>query len=126
MKRILVLLLPIALLACATTPPARTDPEAKLAALGIVLQPPTQPVANYVHAVRSVNLIFLAGKGPRRTDGTNVTGRVGVDLTIDEGYAAARLVAINQLAVLKAEIGDLRRVRRIVKVLGFVNCTPDF
>ena len=126
MKRLLVLLLPVTILGCATAPPARPDPEARLAALGIVLQPPTPPIANYVHAVRSGNLIFLAGKGPRRPDSSNVTGKLGADLTIEEGYAAARLVGIHQLAVLQAELGDLRRVRRIVKVLGFVNCTPGF
>jgi enamine deaminase RidA (YjgF/YER057c/UK114 family) len=76
--------------------------------------------------VRSGNLLFLAGKGPRRPDGTNVTGKVGRELTIEEGYAAARLTGINQLAVLKAELGDLRRVRRIVKVLGLVNCESTF
>jgi enamine deaminase RidA (YjgF/YER057c/UK114 family) len=83
-------------------------------------------VANYVNAVRTGNLIFLAGKGPSKPDGTNVTGKVGTDLTIDEGYEAARLTAINQLSVLKAELGDLKRVKRIVKVLGMVNCGPDF
>ena len=102
------------------------DPEAKLAALGITLPQPPTPVANYVHAVRSGNLLFLAGKGPTRPDGGLVIGRVGVDLGIDAGYQAARLVGIHQLAVLKAELGSLARVQRIVKVLGMVQCSPDF
>ena len=111
---------------CASSTPPRTDPEAQLARAGITLPAPSQPVANYVNAVRSGNLIFLAGKGPRKPDGTNITGKVGRDLTVEEGYAAARLVGINQLAALKAEIGDLRRVRRVVKVLGLVNCDSKF
>lgn len=83
-------------------------------------------MANYVNAVRTGNLVFLAGKGPRKPDGTNITGKVGKDLTIEQGYAAARLVGIHQLAALKAELGDLGRVRRVVKVLGLVNCEPTF
>jgi enamine deaminase RidA (YjgF/YER057c/UK114 family) len=118
----------LALLAfgCATHYPQRHDPEARLAQLGIALPSASAPIANYVNAVRTGNLVFLAGKGPRKPDGTNITGKVGTDLTIEEGYAAARLTAIHQLAALKAEIGDLRRVRRIVKVLGIVNCDSSF
>jgi len=102
------------------------DPEAKLAALGIILPGPPQPVANYVNGVRTGNLIFLAGKGPKRSDGTEITGKLGVDVSIDEGYEAARLAAINQLAVLKQMLGDLKKVKRIVKVLGMVNSDPSF
>lgn len=102
------------------------SPEAKLAELGITLPSVSAPVANYVNAVRSGKLIFMAGKGPRRNDGSYITGKVGKDLTIEQGYEAARLVAINQLAALKAEIGDLSRVKRIVKVLGMVNAGPEF
>lgn len=104
----------------------RNDPEARLAELGIVLPTPPTPVANYVNGVRTGNLIFLAGKGPRRADGTEITGKLGADVTIEEGYEAARLTAINQLSVLKEMLGDLDRVVRIVKVLGMVNSTPDF
>ncbi len=102
------------------------DPEAKVQALGITLEIPTTPVANYVHAVRTGNLLFLAGKGPRKADGTYITGKLGADLTVEQGYEAARLTGINQLAVLKSELGNLNRVKRIVKVLGMVNATPDF
>jgi enamine deaminase RidA (YjgF/YER057c/UK114 family) len=101
-------------------------PEAKLDALGITLPAAPSPAANYVNAVRSGNLLFLAGKGPTSADGTNITGKVGKDLTTAQGADAARLVAINHIAVLKAELGDLSRVKRIVKVLGMVNSTPDF
>ena len=102
------------------------NPEAKLSALGIVLNTPGTPVASYVHAVRSGNLLFLAGKGPKKADGKNVVGKLGADLTLEEGYDAARWAAINQLAVLKAELGNLNKVKRIVKVKGMVNAMPDF
>ena len=102
------------------------DPEERLAELGIELPEPPSPVANYVNGVQTGNLIFLAGKGPLRADGTEIHGKLGADLTIEEGYEAARLTAINQLAVLKAMLGDLSRVVRIVKVLGMVNSDPDF
>ncbi len=102
------------------------DPEARLSEMQINLPSPPNPVANYVNGVQVGNLVFLAGKGPRRADGTEMTGKVGVDYTIEEGYEAARLAAINQLAVLKAMLGNLNRVSRIVKVLGMVNCEPDF
>lgn len=102
------------------------DAEQQLKAKGIVLTAPSTPVANYVNAVRTGNLLFLAGKGPTKPDGTQVTGKVGKDLTIQEGYEAARIVAINHLSVLKAELGDLKKVKRIVKVLGMVNCEGNF
>jgi len=104
----------------------QVTPEAKLEKLGIKLPPSPPPVATYVNAVTTGNLVFLAGKGPTKPDGTYVTGKVGRDLTIEEGYAAARLTAISQLAVLKAHLGDLSRIKRIVKVHGMVNCTDDF
>jgi enamine deaminase RidA (YjgF/YER057c/UK114 family) len=102
------------------------DPEARLAELGIALPEPSVPVANYVKAVRTGNLVFLSGHGPYRSDGTLVTGKLGGNLTIEEGYEAARLTGIGLLSTLKSEIGDLGRVRRIVKVLGMVNSDPSF
>lgn len=102
------------------------NPEARLDSLGITLPEPPSPVANYVNGVRTGNLIFLAGKGPKRADGTEVRGKLGADLGIEEGYEAARLTAINQLAVLKAMLGNLDRVVRVVKVLGMVNSDPSF
>ena len=102
------------------------DVEQKLKEKGIVLTTPSAPVANYVNAVRVGNLLYLSGKGPTRADGTNITGKVGKDLTLDQGYQAARLVGINHLSVLKAEIGNLNKVKRIVKVLGMVNCENNF
>lgn len=102
------------------------DAESRLQELKIELSVPGKPVANYVHVVRSGNLLFLAGKGPSDPKGVYVTGKVGKDLTIEQGQEAARLTAINQLAVLKAELGSLNKVKRIVKVLGMVNCEADF
>ncbi len=101
-------------------------PEDKLKELKIELPPVTQPIANYVHVVRTGNLLFLAGKGPSDVKGVFITGKVGKDLTLEEGQQAARLTAINQLAVLKAELGSLTKIKRIVKVLGMVNCEADF
>jgi enamine deaminase RidA (YjgF/YER057c/UK114 family) len=100
--------------------------EKRLEELGLALPPPPKPAANYVTAVRTGNLIFLAGHGPRQPDGTYLTGKVGRELTIEQGYEAARLVALNLLSTLKATIGDLDRVRRVAKVLCMVNCDPDF
>ncbi|MBK8653776.1 MAG: RidA family protein [Haliscomenobacter sp.] len=100
--------------------------DERLKELGIELPPASSPVANYVNAVQTGNLVFLAGKGPLKPDGTYITGKVGADLTLEQGYQAARLTGINQLAALKAELGSLDRVKRIVKVLGMVNSTPDF
>lgn len=102
------------------------DPEARLQELGIELPEVANPVANYVNAVRTGNLIFLAGKGPKKSDGTYITGQVGTDLTEEEGYEAARLTALNQLAVLRAELGNLNKVARVVKVHGMVNAAPGF
>lgn len=100
--------------------------EENLKKSGITLPVPQKPVANYVNAVRTGNLIYLSGKGPTKADGTNITGKLGKELTIEQGYEAARITGINQLAVLKAELGSLNKVKRIVKVLGMVNCTGDF
>ncbi len=104
----------------------RIDYDARLTELGITLKEPSSPVANYVNAVQVGNLMFLAGKGPERPEGGLVTGKVGVDLTVEDGYEAARLTAIAQLSVMKAQLGDLNRVKRIVKVVGMVNCDPSF
>lgn len=87
---------------------------------------PSKPMANYVKAVRTGNLLFLAGHGPTKADGTNIQGKVGKDLTTEQGIDAARVTGISILSTLKAELGDLNRVKRVVKVLGMVNCTENF
>ena len=104
----------------------KTDVEKKLKELGIELISPPKPIANYVRAVRTGNLVYLAGHGPTKADGTNITGKLGKDMTIEQGYEAAKQTGIALLSSLKGEIGDLNKVKRIVKVFGMVNCTPDF
>jgi enamine deaminase RidA (YjgF/YER057c/UK114 family) len=117
---------PKATILAPTIPISTVDFDARLDSLGITLVDMPAPMANYVHAVRTGDLLFLAGKGPSKPEGGYITGKVGSDLSPEQGYEAARLVAIAQLSVLKSELGDLNRVKRIVKVLGMVNCTPDF
>lgn len=102
------------------------DYDKKLKELGIELIPATKPIANYVKAVRTGNLLFLAGHGPSLTDGTVMTGKLGQNYTVEQGYQAARQTAISLISTLKIEVGDLNKVKRIVKVLGMVNCTPEF
>ncbi|MFZ2905255.1 MAG: RidA family protein [Cyclobacteriaceae bacterium] len=105
---------------------AQVDYDKKLKELKIELFKPSAPVANYVKAVRVGNLIFLAGHGPTKADGTNITGKVGKDLSLEQAYMAANQTAVSILSTLKAEVGDFNKVKRVVKVLGMVNCTPDF
>ena len=99
--------------------------EEKLKELGLELPPPATPMANYVPAVRSGNLVFLSGHGPVEKDRI-IRGKLGRDLTVEEGYQAARIVAIGLLGSLKGVVGNLDKVRRIVKLLGMVNCEPTF
>ncbi len=106
--------------------PEDYNPEANLEKMNITLRDQGTPVANYVHGVQAGNLIFLAGKGPKQANGENIGGKLGKDLTLEEGYGAAREVGINQLSVLKEMLGNLNRVRRIVKVHGMVNAVSDF
>ncbi len=101
--------------------------EAKLKALGLDLGTVSAPVANYVNAVRTGNLLFLAGKGPRPgKDGKLPHGKVGREFTTEQAYEHARTVGIDLLAVMRTELGSLDKVRRVVKVLGMVNAVPDF
>ena len=102
-------------------------PEQKLKSLGIDLGQVTKPMANYVNAVQTGNLLFLAGKGPRSLpDGTKPRGKLGREYTVEQGYQHARTTAMDLIAVMKAELGELSRVKRIVKVLGMVNAVPEF
>ena len=96
--------------------------EKRLKELGIELPAVTPPVANYVNAVRTGNLLFLAGKGP----GGSASGKLGREFTVEQGYQHARSVGLALLAVMKQELGSLDRVKRVVKVLGMVNGTPEF
>ena len=100
--------------------------EARLRERGIELPRVSAPVANYVPHVRTGNLVFLAGTGPMRPDGTFITGKVGKGVTVEEAYGHARLTGLALLAVLRAAAGSLDNVTRAVKVLGMVNCVPEF
>ena len=100
--------------------------EEKLAQMGLSLPTPAAPAGNYIGAVQVGNLLFVSGHGPRRQGEAYITGKVGRDLTTEQAYEAAKIVMLNCLASVKREIGDLDRVKRIVKLLGMVNCTEDF
>jgi len=100
--------------------------EQKLKELGIVLPESPKPVANYVRAVRTGNLLFVSGHGPYNDGKTLISGKLGKELTIEEGYKTARNVALNCLASIRASLDSLDKVRRVVKLLGMVNCTEDF
>jgi enamine deaminase RidA (YjgF/YER057c/UK114 family) len=101
--------------------------EQKLKELGIDLGTVSAPVANYVNAVRTGNLLFLAGKGPRPgKDGKRPVGKVGREFTAEQAYEHARGVGMDLLAVMRAELGSLDKVKRVVKVLGMVNAMPEF
>lgn len=102
------------------------DPEARLLELGIELPASSPPLANYVPAVRSGNLVFLSGMGPCGEMDAQRLGKLGAERSVEEGYRAARRTAVCLLAALKADVGDLKKVRRIVRVFGMVNATPDF
>jgi enamine deaminase RidA (YjgF/YER057c/UK114 family) len=100
-------------------------PESRLKALGIELHALPAPAANYVPSVRIGNLLFISGQ-VSGIPGTTIKGKLGQNMTVEEGQKAARVCAISILAALKHAVGDLGKVRRMVKLTGFVNCTPDF
>ena len=100
--------------------------EQRIRELGLELPAVKAPAANYVNAVRTGNLVFPSGKCRRRPTARFPKGKVGADVTTEQAAEHARLVGLNLLAVLKHELGDLDRVRRIVKLLGMVNAVPDF
>ena len=102
------------------------DVEKKLAELKISLPEPPKPQANYIPSVQVGNLLFVSGHGPYNDGKTILLGKLGKELSTEEGYKTARNVALNCLASIKAALGDLNRVRRVVKLLGMVNCTEDF
>jgi enamine deaminase RidA (YjgF/YER057c/UK114 family) len=100
--------------------------EQRLKELGLQLPPPPLPIGNYVAGVITGNLLFMSGCGPRSADGTYLKGKVGSELTLEQGYESARLVALNMLANIRSVLGSLDRIDRVVKTLGMVNCTPEF
>ncbi|ACI58934.1 enamine deaminase RidA (YjgF/YER057c/UK114 family) [Rhizobium leguminosarum] len=102
------------------------SPYQRLAALGIKLPPPPPPIANFVTHVVEGNMLYLSGQGPREADGFLHAGKVGANVGVDEAYRHARLTGINLLAVMHDALGDLSRVKRVVKLLGMVNAVPEF
>lgn len=105
---------------------AGTSPYTRLKALGIVLPPAPRPIANFVTHIQEGNMLYLSGQGPREDDGFMHTGKVGETVSVEDAYAHARLTGINLLAVLHSALGDLGRVKQVVKLLGMVNAVPDF
>ncbi len=101
-------------------------PDQNLQKMGIVLPKANSPLFNYVTYSRTGNLIYLSGQGPKKADGSFITGKLGKDLSIEQGAEAAKLSGINLLATLQSAIGDLSKVKKIVKVFGMVNCTENF
>jgi enamine deaminase RidA (YjgF/YER057c/UK114 family) len=100
--------------------------DARIEELGITLPPPARPLGNYIPGVRVGNLLFLSGHGPERDDGPTVRGKLGRDLSVDEGYQVAREVGLKLLGSARSVLGSLDRVKRIVKVLGMVNSAEGF
>ena len=128
-KIIYIFIISLIMIACepvAAPTDSNYDPESKLKELGIELSTPSSPVANYVNSVRSGNLLFISGKGPLKNDGNYIKGKLGYDLTIEQGYEAARITAINLISTVKASVGDLKKVKRVLKVTGMVNAAPNF
>jgi enamine deaminase RidA (YjgF/YER057c/UK114 family) len=98
----------------------------RIAELKLELPKPPKPAGVYVPTVQVGNMLYVSGHGPLRSDGTMMTGRVGMDLTEEEGRVAARQVGLTILATVRAALGTLNKIERVVKVLGMVNATPDF
>jgi enamine deaminase RidA (YjgF/YER057c/UK114 family) len=100
--------------------------EERLAQLGITLPPLPPPMANYVPFTLSGSVLYISGQGPKTNDGDWIQGKVGKDVTLEQAYEAARLTGIRLLAVAQAALGSLQRVKRVLKVNGFVNAVPEF
>lgn len=104
-----------------------TDYEARIKEKNIKLIKPVAPIANYVKAVQVGKLVYLSGHGPDKPEGGQMIGKVGTELTLEQGKEAARLTGISMISTLRGFLGgDLNKVKRIVKLLGMVNSTPDF
>lgn len=100
--------------------------EQRLREMGLVLPSGSAPAANYANAVRSGNWLFIAGKAPLPENGRLPKGRLGAEFTADDGYRFARSAALDLIAVMRAELGSLDRVQRVVELQGFLNAVPEF
>jgi len=103
-----------------------TNPESRIVELKLILPPSPKPLGVYKPVLIIGKLLYVSGQGPMRTDGTLITGRLGDSLSLEEGKQAARQVGLTMLSTIKGQIGELNGIKRIVKVLGMVNSTPDF
>ena len=103
-----------------------TNPESRLVELKLILPPSPKPLGVYKPVLIIGKFLYVSGQGPMRTDGTLITGRLGDSLSLEEGKQAARQVGLTMLSTIKGQIGELNGIKRIVKVLGMVNSTPDF
>jgi enamine deaminase RidA (YjgF/YER057c/UK114 family) len=104
-----------------------SKPEVRIQELHLTLPPAPQPMAKYKTAVLAGNMLYVSGHGPLKNDGkTLVAGRVGADLTLQQGKEAARLVGLAILSTVRQTLGSLDKVKRLVRTFGMVNCSPDF
>lgn len=104
----------------------KNNPDSRIAELGLELPPAPKPLGVYKPVLISGNYLYVSGHGPLRPDGTQIKGRLGADLKLEEGKLAARQVGLAMLSSIKTHLGDLSRIKRLVKVLGMVNSTPEF
>jgi len=104
----------------------KIDPELKIMELGLDLPPAPKPMGVYKPVLIMGNLLYVSGHGPLKSDGTLIKGKLGKELSLEEGKLAARQVGLTMLSTIKAEIGDLGKIKRLVKTLGMVNSTPEF
>ena len=102
------------------------NPELRIAELGLILPPAPKPVGVYKPVLVVDNFLYVSGQGPVNSDGTLITGRVGADLDLEAGKLAARQVGLTMLSTIKTHLGDLNKIKRVIKVFGMVNCIPGF
>jgi len=104
----------------------KNNPELKIKELGLELPPAPKPMGVYKPVLITGNFLYVSGQGPLKSDGTLIKGKVGAGLSLEEGKLAARQVGLTMLSTIKANIGDLGKIKRLIKVLGMVNSSPDF
>jgi len=104
----------------------KNDPDLRIEELGLILPPAPKPVGIYKPVLIVDKILYVSGQGPLKTDGTLMTGRVGVDLDTEEGKIAARQVGLTMLSTIKTHFGDLKKIKRVVKVFGMVNCVTGY
>jgi enamine deaminase RidA (YjgF/YER057c/UK114 family) len=104
----------------------KINPEESVARLGLSLPPAPKPAGVYKPVLVADKFLYVSGQAPVKSDGSLITGRLGEDLNTDEGKMAARQVGLTMLSTIKEHYGELYRIKRLIKVLGMVNCTPDF